>query len=126
MLICASGRRARASSSAFWSGGVGLEAGFFIGSPFVCGGLAGADDAAGWFGGFGGWFGPGVDDERDDRADEREGLPAVAVWVRVGAAEGEGVVEGALCGGEAEAVVALVGSVLFGSPCPSHGGSSVM
>src|SRR5579871_2530405 len=44
--MASSGRAASNFSSARCSGVSRLEGPFFIGSPFVCGGLAGADDAA--------------------------------------------------------------------------------
>src|SRR5207302_5127335 len=81
--IASSGSVASDFSSARCPGVSRLEVPFFIDSPFSRGGFAGADDATDVLA-FVCFFRPGMNNQQQQRPDESDSAPAIAVgvWVR--------------------------------------------
>lgn len=82
--------------------------------------LAGADDAADFFPGRWVPFGPGVDDEKHHSTNQTQGLPTIAVRVRIMSAHRKRIVKDRLSGREAQPMISLVGAVLRLRPNPPH------
>ncbi len=82
--------------------------------------FAGADDPARRFLCRGVWLRPSVNDEKRDVSNQAHGLPSVAVWMVVKARHGERVIKNKRCRFKTEAVIPLVGPVLFVAPRPVH------
>src|SRR5215471_7813435 len=115
-----SGNAAKASSSACCAGVSRSELPFFIGSPFVRGRLAGANNAADFFPGVRVGLRPGMHHEHHDLPNQADGLPSFFAGVRIASTGGEGIAEDQLGGLEAQAVIPCVGAVLVVIPCPTQ------
>src|SRR5262249_29063193 len=110
----------KSSISACCAGVSRSELPFLIGSPFVRGRLAGADDAAHFFPGVRAGLRPRMHHEDDHLPNQAHGLPAFFAGVWIAPTGCQGIAEDQLGGLEAQPVILFVGTVLFVVPCPTQ------